>query len=387
MAVLPLRIYGDPVLRAKAKPLLEVTDATKPFVLDMFDTMLAEDGVGLAAPQVGASQRLLVLAVPVKRHKRIDMTLINPEVVRAEGWEVGEEGCLSVPGIYDEVKRASSIAVKALDETGKPVEFDAEGYLARAIQHELDHLNGVLFVDRLGMLQKRMHRSELEGAGGGTRAAGRLEARGTGPLGAAPAPCASSSSARPSSRCPRSRRWPGASRSCSPSRSRIARGVAGASSRRRRSRRARSSWACRSCRSSGPIAPAPSARWRSCTPTCSWWSPTARSSRPQLLAVPRLGCINLHASLLPAYRGASPIQAAILDGRAETGNTTMWMAEGLDTGDMILQRELAIGPRRDRGRTVARAWRSTARRCSSRRSSGSRPAPRRARRRTRRRRR
>jgi len=162
MAVLPLRIYGDPVLRAKAKPLLEVTDATKPFVLDMFDTMLAEDGVGLAAPQVGASQRLLVLAVPVKRHKRIDMTLINPEIVRAEGWEVGEEGCLSVPGVYDEVKRASSIAVKALDESGKPVEFDAEGYLARAIQHELDHLNGVLFVDRLGMLQKRMHKNELK---------------------------------------------------------------------------------------------------------------------------------------------------------------------------------------------------------------------------------
>ena len=162
MPVLPLRIYGDPVLRAKAKPLLEVTDATKPFVLDMFDTMLAEDGVGLAAPQVGASQRLLVLAVPVKRHKRIDMTLINPEIVRAEGWEVGEEGCLSVPGVYDEVKRASSISVKALDETGKPVEFDADGFLARAIQHELDHLNGVLFVDRLGMLQKRMHRSELK---------------------------------------------------------------------------------------------------------------------------------------------------------------------------------------------------------------------------------
>ena len=162
MPVLPLRIYGDPVLRAKAKPLLEVTDATKPFVLDMFDTMMAEDGVGLAAPQVGASQRLLVLAVPVKRHKRIDMTLINPEIVRAEGWEVGEEGCLSVPGVYDEVKRASSIDVKALDESGRPVEFAADGFLARAIQHEIDHLNGVLFVDRLGMLQRRLHRGELK---------------------------------------------------------------------------------------------------------------------------------------------------------------------------------------------------------------------------------
>ena len=162
MAVLAVRVYGDPVLRAKAQPLLEVTDAVKPFVSDMFDTMRAEDGVGLAAPQVGTSQRLLVLSVPVKRGKRVDMTLINPEVVRAEGWEVGEEGCLSVPGVYDEVKRASSIDVRALDESGRAVEFAADGFLARAIQHEIDHLNGVLFVDRLGMLQKRMHRGELK---------------------------------------------------------------------------------------------------------------------------------------------------------------------------------------------------------------------------------
>ena len=162
MAVLPLRIYGDPVLRAKALPLLEVGDSVRPFVLDLFDTMRAEDGVGLAAPQVGASQRLLVLSVPIKRAKRVDMTLINPEVVRAEGWEVGEEGCLSVPGVYDDVKRASSIDVKALDESGRPVEFAADGFLARAIQHEIDHLNGVLFVDRLGMLQRRLHRGELK---------------------------------------------------------------------------------------------------------------------------------------------------------------------------------------------------------------------------------
>src|SRR5262245_1543181 len=162
MAVLPLRIYGDPVLRAKARPLLEVGDGVRPFVLDLFDTMRAEDGVGLAAPQVGTSQRLLVLSVPVKRGRRVEMTLINPEVVRAEGWEVGEEGCLSVPGVYDEVKRASSIDVKALDESGRPVEFAADGFLARAIQHEIDHLNGVLFVDRLGMLQRRMHHGELK---------------------------------------------------------------------------------------------------------------------------------------------------------------------------------------------------------------------------------
>ena len=162
MPVLPVRIYGDPVLRLKAKPIAEVAETIKPFVHDMFDTMFAEDGVGLAAPQVGVSERLLVLAVPVKRGKRVDMTLINPEIVKAEGWELGEEGCLSVPGVYDEVKRAFAIELKAMDESGRLVEMKAEGYLARAIQHEIDHLNGVLFVDRLGMLQRQLHKKELK---------------------------------------------------------------------------------------------------------------------------------------------------------------------------------------------------------------------------------
>ena len=150
MPVLPLRIYGDPVLRAKAKAIEPVADVLRPFVLDLFDTMKAENGVGLAAPQVGVSKQVLVLAVPVKRHQRVDLTLVNPEITLAEGWEVGEEGCLSVPGVYDEVRRAYSIELKA------------EGYLARAIQHEIDHLNGVLFVDRLGILQRQLHRKELK---------------------------------------------------------------------------------------------------------------------------------------------------------------------------------------------------------------------------------
>jgi len=162
MPVLPLRIYGDPVLRAKAKAIEPVAHVLRPFVLDLFDTMKAENGVGLAAPQVGVSEQVLVLAVPVKRHQRVDLTLVNPEITLAEGWEVGEEGCLSVPGVYDEVRRAYSIELKAFDEAGKAVELKAEGYLARAIQHEIDHLNGVLFVDRLGMLQRQLHRKELK---------------------------------------------------------------------------------------------------------------------------------------------------------------------------------------------------------------------------------
>jgi len=172
MPVLPLRIYGDPVLRAKAKLAAEVR---REFVLDLFDTMQAENGVGLAAPQVGVSEQVLVLAVPVKKHQRVDLTLVNPEITLAEGWEVGEEGCLSVPGVYDEVRRAYSIELKALDDTGTPIEMKAEGYLARAIQHEIDHLNGVLFVDRLGMLQRQLHRKELKALEEGRGPLGRNE--------------------------------------------------------------------------------------------------------------------------------------------------------------------------------------------------------------------
>jgi peptide deformylase len=162
LPVLPLRIYGDPVLRARAKAVVGLTDKFRPFVLDLFDTMLAEDGVGLAAPQVGVSEQVLVLAVPIKKHQRVDLTLVNPEIVASSGWEVGEEGCLSVPGVYDEIKRAYAIELKALDETGRPIELKAEGYLARAIQHEIDHLKGVLFVDKFGMLQKQLHKKELK---------------------------------------------------------------------------------------------------------------------------------------------------------------------------------------------------------------------------------
>ena len=120
MPVLPLRIYGDPVLRAKAKAIEPVADVLRPFVLDLFDTMKAENGVGLAAPQVGVSEQVLVLAVPIKRHQRVDLTLVNPEITLAEGWEVGEEGCLSVPGVYDEVRRAYSIELKALEAGRMP---------------------------------------------------------------------------------------------------------------------------------------------------------------------------------------------------------------------------------------------------------------------------
>lgn len=162
MSVRPVRLYGDPVLRQKALPVAGVDDTVRELVADMRETMAAYHGVGLAGNQVGVLQRVLVVDVPVDAHTRVRLALINPELDQRTGSETGEEGCLSIPGLYEEVKRAERVRVRALDEHGQPVEFVAEGYLARALQHEVDHLDGVLFVDRLSMLKRRFLRPKLE---------------------------------------------------------------------------------------------------------------------------------------------------------------------------------------------------------------------------------
>jgi len=162
MAVRPVRMYGDPVLRQKALPVAEVDDTMRELIADMRETMHAYHGVGLAGNQIGVLQRVLVIDIPVDDETRVRLALINPVVDRKEGAETGEEGCLSIPGLYEEVRRARQIRVRALDEHGRPVEFTAEGYLARAVQHEVDHLDGVLFVDRLSLLKRRFMRSSLE---------------------------------------------------------------------------------------------------------------------------------------------------------------------------------------------------------------------------------
>ena len=162
MAVRPVRMYGDPVLRQKALPVAEVDDTMRELVDDMRETMHAYHGVGLAANQVGVLQRVLVIDIPVDEETRVRCALINPVLDRKQGAETGEEGCLSIPGLYEQVRRAERVRVRALDEHGKPVEFTAEGYLARAVQHEVDHLDGVLFVDRLSLLKRQFLRSSLE---------------------------------------------------------------------------------------------------------------------------------------------------------------------------------------------------------------------------------
>ena len=162
MAVRPVRLYGDPVLRRKALPVTGVDDTVRELIDDMRETMRAYHGVGLAANQIGVLQRVLVVDVPEDETTRRRCALVNPVLDQRAGGEVGEEGCLSIPGIYEDVRRAERVRVRALDEHGQPLEFVAEGFLARALQHEVDHLDGVLFVDRLSMLKRGFLRPQLE---------------------------------------------------------------------------------------------------------------------------------------------------------------------------------------------------------------------------------
>jgi peptide deformylase len=162
MAVRPVRLYGDPVLRRKALAVAGVDDTVRELIADMRETMHAYSGVGLAANQVGVLQRVLVVDIPVDEETRARYALVNPELDQRTGAESGEEGCLSIPGLYEDVRRAQRVRVRGLDEHGQPLEFVAEGYLARALQHEVDHLDGVLFVDRLSLLKRRFLREQLE---------------------------------------------------------------------------------------------------------------------------------------------------------------------------------------------------------------------------------
>ena len=160
MALLPILEFPDPRLRTRAQPVTQVDAALRALIDDMLATMYAAPGIGLAATQVNVHKRLLVLDVSDARNQ--PLALINPELIARDGVEESEEGCLSVPGIYETVTRAERIRVRALDRNGKQIEFDAEGLLAVCIQHEIDHLEGKLFVDYLSELKRTRIRKKLE---------------------------------------------------------------------------------------------------------------------------------------------------------------------------------------------------------------------------------
>ena len=145
MAVLSMRRYGDPILRLLAAPVAAVTPEIKTLIADMAETMWHQVGIGLAAPQIGVSLRIFVM----DDGKRGARAIVNPVVTERGGVVKEEEGCLSLPGIFAEVERSKSLRIEGLDGEGQPISFEAQGLPAKIIQHELDHLDGVLFIDRL----------------------------------------------------------------------------------------------------------------------------------------------------------------------------------------------------------------------------------------------
>ena len=154
MAIQPIRLFGDPVLRTPAAPVETFDKELRKLVRDLTDTMMDAPGAGLAAPQIGVSLRLCVIDITGGRRGGEVITLINPEFVERTGMQLEEEGCLSVPGHNATVARPERAVVAGLNREGQPVTIDGTGLLARALQHELDHLDGTLFVDRLRGLRR-----------------------------------------------------------------------------------------------------------------------------------------------------------------------------------------------------------------------------------------
>ena len=160
MAILPILCYPDPRLHKVAKPVAQVDERIQTLVKDMLETMYDAQGIGLAATQIDVHERVIVIDVSETRNE--PMALINPEILWAsEEKQLGEEGCLSVPGIYDGVERSIAVKVKALDENGNSREIDAEGMLAICIQHEMDHLLGKVFVEYLSPLKRNRIKTKL----------------------------------------------------------------------------------------------------------------------------------------------------------------------------------------------------------------------------------
>ena len=175
MALLPILHHPDPRLRQKAQPVTRFDAALQRLIDDMFETMYAAPGVGLAATQVGVAQRVAVMDCSRDDARREPLVMVNPEILEHDGPEDIDEGCLSVPGVSDTVKRFQRVKARALDRQGQLFEIEAEGLLAQCIQHEIDHLDGKLYIDRLSSLKrerllKRLREERDAAAGKSARA-------------------------------------------------------------------------------------------------------------------------------------------------------------------------------------------------------------------------
>src|SRR5262245_28898124 len=170
MAILEVRLYGDPVLRRRAAPVTAVTPEIEGWLTDMIDTMHTEVGIGLAASQVGIELRMLV----VDEGRGQGRAYLNPVIVEQGGEQLGEEGCLSLPGIFADVLRAEWVVVEAMDRTGTPFRRRASGLLGRVLQHEIDHLDGILFIDRLDKVTRDRVKRQIRRGGFPEQPAGAM---------------------------------------------------------------------------------------------------------------------------------------------------------------------------------------------------------------------
>ncbi len=150
MAIIPIRVVPDPILRQKSKRVRSIDGSIHKLISDMIETMHSAPGVGLAAPQVGVPLRVIVIGIPEQE----DIALINPQIVRRRGERLVNEGCLSVPGYIGEIKRAEAVTVKGRDQNGKEIRIKADELLAQVLEHEIDHLNGILYIDQLESMDK-----------------------------------------------------------------------------------------------------------------------------------------------------------------------------------------------------------------------------------------
>ncbi len=161
MSVLNILKFPEPKLRQKANPVTSLTESDSALISDMIETMYSNNGIGLAATQVGADRRIIILNDTQKKGN--ELVIINPRIVHVGGKVIGQEGCLSVPGLTRELRRAHALRIEGLDIEGKEIRLDVNGIMARIIQHEIDHLDGILFIDRLPFFQKRKVLAELKG--------------------------------------------------------------------------------------------------------------------------------------------------------------------------------------------------------------------------------
>ncbi|ACI20745.1 peptide deformylase [Thermodesulfovibrio yellowstonii] len=162
MAILEIKKYPDEVLKKKAETISEINGDLQKLIDNMIETMYNANGIGLAAPQVGVLKRLIVVDTSPREQNQSLIVLINPEITDSEGEILSEEGCLSLPGFTTRLKRKERVIVKGLDRNGKEIEIEATGLLARALQHEIDHLDGILLIDKISPLKRELFRKKFK---------------------------------------------------------------------------------------------------------------------------------------------------------------------------------------------------------------------------------